>query len=456
MKKLIFVFLICLFIFKAKADEAIYSYYHQDNFFYEDYHYYLEEPVSLKSNTDYIFFYYAGPTDKDVYSDALYDVGLGQEYYLELYTDNKYFKLEFIKYNHIAGTINYVNINLKDDSIIYEMIFPGLDYMNENFYFLEGTLFDYEYAELERLEVVSEIQKIDLVINGVIYSDYDNKLTYNEIVNNITVEDDFDGNITSDLLCFYDEYSGSKSLGEYRMIFGVADSFGNASVAVILVKVVDITDPIITGPSSLRIEIDNLISIEDILKQYQVTDNINDDLVIDVSYDEYSDATSKGEYSITLSVSDESGNIAFFDIAVEIYDDLRPTISFGDMIINKSESDDLTLVQIKAILKDYLVKNNVKYQKITIISNEYENNEKNIGEYEIVFSYYNLDEEVIDSIIICVNEDVSFDKGMFITVKKANNKQFIISIVLMIMGFVGFLAYNFRKFFKVIIDKVKI
>ncbi len=110
--------------------------------------------------------------------------------------------------------------------------------------------------------------------------------------------------------------------------------------------------PTINGPDSLKFGYSKLTDIEAILLQYSAKDIEDGSLDLKVEKDSYSLKPNEiGNYEITLSATDSSGNKVAKTIPVEVYDDLAPSFD-GPTTIYKSTSIALTtndiLNEIKA------------------------------------------------------------------------------------------------------------
>lgn len=148
-------------------------------------------------------------------------------------------------------------------------------------------------------------------------------LTY--LKQQLTVLDNYDGNITHNLEIVDDSYSTNiNKLGTYYLFFQAKDSSSNISETFKMkVTTIDDVPPIIVGPSSLSYLLNSKPHISDILLEYKVKDNIDSDLEVLVDNDTYSEAIELGTYYISLYSIDKSNNkSAPFKVKIDIVDKL--------------------------------------------------------------------------------------------------------------------------------------
>lgn len=75
-------------------------------------------------------------------------------------------------------------------------------------------------------------------------------LTYTDIIDSITVHDDYDGDITSNIDIISDNYSGNENVnGDYEIRISITDSSGNVSTDIITISVEDNTPPVFSVSS---------------------------------------------------------------------------------------------------------------------------------------------------------------------------------------------------------------
>ncbi|MDR4969272.1 MAG: DUF5011 domain-containing protein, partial [Acholeplasmataceae bacterium] len=142
---------------------------------------------------------------------------------------------------------------------------------------------------------------------GIFFADVDNPVTLNDIKSTLTAYDETDGDLTSSIVNIEDNYtSNSGTLGDYTTIWEVSDSAGNTSQAIVTIRVVDITDPVINlnGSSTMYLEVYSSYSEPGAT----VTDNVDSNIqpVITGSVN----TSLLGSYIITYNATDSSGNTA--------------------------------------------------------------------------------------------------------------------------------------------------
>ena len=163
--------------------------------------------------------------------------------------------------------------------------------------------------------------------------------------------DDEDGDITSSIVIFSDEYSTNKTtLGEYPLTFSVSDSANNVTYLTIYVRVVDATPPEIIGPNTLISTLSQPLTIAHIKTHFQISDNYDTQLTLQVKSDNFTpNQHNVGTHSVTLESFDQSGNRGEKIIMISVIDDIKPIIT-GEYLYTRGSQGILT----EAIIRSHL------------------------------------------------------------------------------------------------------
>jgi hypothetical protein len=197
---------------------------------------------------------------------------------------------------------------------------------------------------------------------GVLPVDYDELLTTQEIKNYLQANDPY-GNPLS-ISIEEDEYSLSNKLpGTYQMIF--MSTFNNITKRYYLdVRIFDATAPVITVEGRIIIALTEKVSVESLLSQIDVTDNVDDmdstDLVIIA--DTYTPANQVGLYTITVLATDLSDNESSLIVEIELIDRHGPDITGPASIYLYTKDVPLTNLMI---LNKYLIVDDVDGLNVT-------------------------------------------------------------------------------------------
>ena len=151
----------------------------------------------------------------------------------------------------------------------------------------------------------------------------------------LVVTDDIDGDITNQAEVIIIDEEGTEILtavlgvpGDYYVYYIVFDTAGNETTLTIVVTVVDDVDPVITAED---ITINNDVAIE-VYEYATASDNIDGDLTDDITYiieDPFGNEIPEiedvaGEYIITYTVIDTSGNEVSKEITITVIDVMNP------------------------------------------------------------------------------------------------------------------------------------
>lgn len=148
--------------------------------------------------------------------------------------------------------------------------------------------------------------------------------------------------------------------------------------------------PVFSGQTAFVTNVDNPLSTSSILSNITAIDETDGNVthLIQVDGDNYTaNRFTKGSYTVELSVSDSSGNIAYLTVHVVVVDAVAPT--FG--ITSGSQTQVVSYKQtfnVESFKSQLLVSDNYDYVNdiaITVASNTYTANRTVPGSYQIVY-----------------------------------------------------------------------
>ncbi len=231
------------------------------------------------------------------------------------------------------------------------------------------------------------------------YNSYlSNPLSLTYLKQQLTVLDNYDGNITHKLEIIDDSYTTNiNKLGTYYIFFQASDSSSNVS-EIFKIKITNIDDipPTIIGPSSLSYLLKDKPSINNILLEYKVKDNIDLDLEILIGDDNtYNEKVELGTYYLSLYSVDKSNNrSAPLKIKIDIVDKL---LNLNELTLYLPTSNLLTIEEISTLV-------NINEEYI-LIEDTYTPNYYAIGSYTITYEL--TDSTIIKLIVKTYNEMIS-------------------------------------------------
>jgi len=140
-----------------------------------------------------------------------------------------------------------------------------------------------------------------------------------------TALDAVDGDITSDITV-----SGSvdsNTVGNYTLIYSVTDAAGNEGTQTRIVIVVDTVAPVITliGANPLQHEAGTIYADPGATALDEIDGDLTDDITVSGSVD----SNTVGNYTLTYSVTDASGNEATRTRTVNVVDTVAPVITLN-------------------------------------------------------------------------------------------------------------------------------
>jgi len=249
----------------------------------------------------------------------------------------------------------------------------------------EGTTFD-GFEDFIYGTIVDTTSPEFLNVNTV-YSYVQSPITVSEIQASLSAIDAIDGDVSSRISILSDDYSANMdTLGTYSIIFEVTDLSGNAGQAEINVEVIDVLKPEFSEMDPILVPYGNVYSVPDILALLHASDNYDGDIsgLITLVEDNYSSSNMiVGDYTMTFSVSDSSGNVALQTIDICVVDEEAPIIT-GETSIVVGYDETITIAEI---LMNFTATDNYDSSLEFITeSDNYTANRYIIGSYQIEFS----------------------------------------------------------------------
>ena len=167
--------------------------------------------------------------------------------------------------------------------------------------------------------------------SGVVIVNIDNPFTLSEITAGLSAYDAIEGDVSGNIIVVNDTYTANMGMvGEYLVEYSVSDSSDNETNFSVLVKVVDVTKPIISGNSSIVLSYPNTLTIETIKSTLSASDNVDGDISSQIELVEENYTVSQstlGFYEITFKVTDTSNNTTYFMVEIEVIDEASPIFS---------------------------------------------------------------------------------------------------------------------------------
>lgn len=206
----------------------------------------------------------------------------------------------------------------------------------------------------------------------------------------LSAYDETDGDLTDSIYVVTDNYTANKSvLGSHKVVWGVKDSSDNEATLEAYIRVVDITKPIITGSNAVaKIGYKETWNITNFKSTLTVTDNYstltNDDIT--VKTDGYTtNKTKLGTYNVVFAVKDSSNNEGTFTKPVQVYDNVKPTVS-GPTTIATSNTTILTESDVRSQLTASDEIDGNLTNKIVLVEDNYSGKGNKVGNYTIKYS----------------------------------------------------------------------
>lgn len=243
--------------------------------------------------------------------------------------------------------------------------------------------------------VVKDVPEFDgkePVISGqtTFIANVDEKPALSTFTSKLSAFDETDGDVTNSMVVTVDNYTANRSvLGNHTVTVTFKDLSNNVASAVINIRVVDITIPVLVGNTAVvKIGYKETYNIENYRKTITVTDNYDTltNAAVTVKTDGYTtNKTKLGTYNIVFAAKDSSGNEGTLTKPLQVYDNVKPTIS-GPTTIATSNTTILTESDVRAKLTaNDEIDGNIT-SKIVLVEDNYTGKGNKVGNYTIKYS----------------------------------------------------------------------
>lgn len=182
------------------------------------------------------------------------------------------------------------------------------------------------------------------------YTNVESPISVETIKSKLTAVDETDGDVSDSIAIAEDNYTGHEAeLGAHTIKFSAQDLSGNVSYLSVTIHVRDVTGPVIEGPETVTYSYDDIISEDQFLLNYSISDNCDPAPSLTTSYPTniFDKANALGTYTVNVNGTDASGNTATKAVQVQIVDEKAPVIE-GPTTISKRNSVVLTTSEILA------------------------------------------------------------------------------------------------------------
>lgn len=263
------------------------------------------DPIKLKPNTQYTL------AVKQIEQGLFLTISDYSSFNYDDYIENTGLEVEYGGDTWLLYTFTSDSdpaVNLEE----FSMNIPYLTYIVSNatefydtFKLEEGSTFTGPEAYVA--PVTDETPPIIDGFTGVWLTNVDNPDSVADVKATLTATDNYDGDITANITVPTDNYTGNEgTLGDYNVVFSVTDSNGNSTSITVIMRVVDIVDPIINllGGTTIYVEYPN--SFTD--PGYSATDNYDSSVTVNVTGSVNTSVL--GSYNLNYNAADSSGNTA--------------------------------------------------------------------------------------------------------------------------------------------------
>lgn len=211
------------------------------------------------------------------------------------------------------------------------------------------------------------------------------------VKDNVTIENDL-------IVIIDDTNVNYNKIGNYEVIYTVMDEFGNTTIHIETITIVDLIKPTITIKAPFIIEVNEEFNIEDF---FIIEDNYDQELEINIEI--IGNVKELGEFMFILTVTDSSGNKEILNGELIVVDETPPIINLEyDVVEIEVHEDEYDYLSIVEVYDNY---DELTIYDIDILS---EVNYNEVGVYEVLYKVVDSsNNETIETLTMLVKDNTS-------------------------------------------------
>lgn len=309
------------------------------------------------------------------------------------YKENQ-ISVDDIKSNILAfdkGDYEYKQINIIQDSFtLYKRI------LNKplKIVFKASDSFNNYSTITFNITIVDNSPPIIIQLNENIKYSYKAIINKENILSNFSIKDDYSYKVDTSITGI--DLNKTNKLGKYNITIKSIDFSNNISTFDSTIEIVDDIPPIIDGPSYINANVNELLNEEEILKQFNVTDDIDKNPTLKIIENEYkNNYQNVGEYTLTLQANDSNNNETKKTIQINVVDDDGPIFYLNKTQLTMYEGDKInTTSLIKNLIKSNILSNK-NYVDIAYTSSSIQENiSLPYGEHQLLLTCKSDDNQI--------------------------------------------------------------
>jgi hypothetical protein len=285
------------------------------------------------------------------------------------------------------------------------------DYFNNNTMQL-GTyqmIFEAQYKDVKKQYVLDVIiidqEAPQLSINEPLHFSLHDKPSLQDVLAMISIHDNVDTLTHEDILIISDTFSHASTAGTYEIQIEVYDHSQNRAYLAIPIYLYNLSGPTIEGPAIIFVYTSQEpLSNDEIINRFTIRHNNDEEIVIEVILNQYSQTKIPGIYNFRFRVTDQAYNVKEKLVHIHVIENRAPTFETNELLIEMNVENVMSNQELIHWFENTLKQKGFEIKQTEIVYNAYEQASYKAGTYLIDFKYEIHGEEHFTRATLIVHE----------------------------------------------------
>ena len=196
------------------------------------------------------------------------------------------------------------------------------------------------------------------------------------------------------------------SSSDFAFGLGMADDYGEepeiSGISFYSISEIDVQKPTITGTNNFIVNINNPLSLDEILSHVSAVDETDGPVEVYFDSCDYDPIDAQlGAYDAVIAAQDKAGNEATYDIVIHVVDIDKPVYQSGQLSYTTNYKTQIPLDTIKNALK---FTDNVDSEfTLNVTSDTYTASYNKVGQYQVKVTATDKSDNVSNEVVVMIN-----------------------------------------------------